>query len=295
MRKPVFAQLVALALALVAGAAAADPPATAWLVTNDALGDGRDRWRSASVYLGHLVPLPGSDDWLEHRVLAELIAPANLVRPDPRDRRHAGILSVGLHRHLALARAELRLGADLVAVGPSTGLGRLQEAAHDLLGQRGIDTGLHRLPDRLLPTLSAEAGLPVALGPAAELRPFAELRLGDEHLLRIGADLSLGLSPGGAPRLRDPVTGHRLVAQPLPGAGRPYLLLGADLAAVARSAWLPAGGGADARDRRLRLRAGLGWQGPRLSAFYGLTWLSPEVERQGEGQLLGSVRLRWKF
>jgi hypothetical protein len=46
---------------------------------------------------------------------------------------------------------------------------------------------------------------------------------------------------------------------------------------------------------RERLRAGVGWRGERLDAFYGLTYLSPEFEGQDEGQVLGSAHVNFRF
>jgi len=274
-----------------------------WMLGNDALGDGQDRWRSVGFshsavtgpgWTGHLPERAG--EILEYRFLAEVIAPANLVAPDPADRRYAGILSAGLHSHFALGRAEARIGADLVAVGPQTGIARLHEGLHDILGLDAIDPDAHRLEDAVYPTLSAEIGWPVALAGGVLLRPFVDARHGDEDFLRVGADLALGAVDGQALWLRDPVTGQRHVAVGS-GGGRQGLFatLGADVAAVAGSEWLPEGGAAVARDGRTRLRAGLGYAGHRVDGFYGLTWLSEEFEGQDDGQLVGSVTLKLRF
>lgn len=273
-----------------------------WLATNDSIGDGKDRWRSVSVthgaiagaeWMGRLPDRPGQI--LEYRFRTEVIAPANLVAPDPADRRYAGVLSAGLHSHFALGRAEARIGADLVAVGPQTGVARLHEGLHELFGLGEINPDAQRLENAVHPTLSAEIGLPLALGARGMLRPFADLRHGDEDLLRLGFDLALGAVDDGALWLRDPVTGQRFVGIRGDAARGFYLSAGADVAAVASSAWLPEGGAAVARDSRARARLGLGYAGTRGDAFYGLTWLSKEFEGQDEGQVVGSVTLRLRF
>ena len=275
---------------------------TGWLATNDAIGDGEDRWRSAGVSLGivtgpgwdgHLPDTPG--EILEYRFLAEVIAPSNLVTPDPADRRYAGVLSAGLHSHFALGRSEARFGADLVAVGPQTGMAALHEGLHDLFGLGAIDPDAHRLENAVHPTVSAELGLPVPLGRQTVLRPFADARHGDETFLRVGADLTVGAATAGGLWLRDPVTGHRVAAIRGAGAQGLYGTLGADIAALGNSEWLPEGGAAVADDSRTRLRVGLGYAGVRAEGFYGLTWLSPEFEGQGEGQVVGSVTLKLQF
>lgn len=274
-----------------------------WMLSNDAIGDGQDRWRSVGLSYG-AVTGPGwsgrlptrAGEILEYRFLTEVIAPANLVAPDPADRRYAGILSAGLHSHFALGQAEARIGADLVAVGPQTGIARLHEGLHDIFGLDAIDPDAHRLEDAVHPTLSAEIGWPVALGGGVLLRPFADARYGDEDFLRVGADLALGAVDGQALWLRDPITGQRHVAV-ASGGGRQgmFVTLGADVAAVAGSEWLPEGGAAVARDSRTRLRAGLGYAGNRMDGFYGLTWLSEEFEGQDDGQVVGSVTLKLRF
>jgi hypothetical protein len=194
-----------------------------------------------------------------------------------------------------MGRAEVRLGGDLVAVGPRTGVAGLHEAAHDLFGLSPIRPGVHRLDNALHPTLSAEIGRSWPLGPGATVRPFAEFRLGDEDLARIGADLALGAADEGALWLRDPVTGQRHVGVRGKAGPGVYATLGGDIAAVAESAWLPADGAAVPRDRRARLRAGIGYRARRTDGFVGLTWLSEEFEGQATPQLVGSVTLRLRF
>ena len=71
-------------------------------------------------------------------------------------------------------------------------------------------------------------------------------------------------------------------------------VLGADLAHVFESGYLPAGGVA-LEPQRQRLRAGLHWQGEAAAIFYGLTYISPEFAGQPEGQLLGSLNVSLKF
>ena len=47
---------------------------------------------------------------------------------------------------------------------------------------------------------------------------------------------------------------------------------------------------------RERVRAGVSWRSETgVSAFYGLTYLSKEFEEQSEGQVVGSIRMRFAF
>ena len=150
-----------------------------------------------------------------------------------------------------------------------------------------IANGLH-------PTLVFEAGRDLRLGENATLRPFFEARWGDETLVRLGGDLTFGLAGRGGLPIRDAVSGHRYSAMQgdRPGLA---LVLGADLAHVADSIYLPADRGLAPSDTRARVRLGLHHQGRRASVFYGVTWLGNEFAGQPEGQAIGSLRLNFDF
>jgi hypothetical protein len=273
------------------------------LFSNDALGDQHDRWRTGSYgvsilrgpgWNGTLPAAPGVI--LEYRARAEIVAPANLASPSPRDRRYAGILSFGVHTHVALGAAEARIGADLVVTGPVTGLSGFQRAVHDLTGLPLPDAS-DQLGDRVYPMLSGEIGRPFRLTDGATFHPFVEGQVGFETLIRIGADLTIGHFGQGALLIRDTVTGQRVAGIRAPDGGKTglSLTLGGDVARVEKSALLPEGGAAELRRDRSRLRAGLHWQGNRAEVFYGATWLSPEFVAQAEGQVVGSLQLRLRF
>lgn len=270
------------------------------LFTNDGLGDLRDRWRTGAYtvsilrgpeWTGRLPDRPGVI--LEYRGRAEIVAPANLARPGPGDRRYAGILSAGVHTHFAWAGGEARLGLDIVGTGPATGLGSFQNWVHKALDVPQPDLS-NQLPNRVHPMLSGEYGREVTLGGGARLRPFVEAQAGFETLARAGFDLTLGGHGRGALLLRDPVTGLRYAGirgEPAPGLSA---VVGADIARVWDSALLPAPGPAP-RGTRTRLRAGLHWQGERSELFWGISRLSPEFAGQPKGQTVGAMRLRLRF
>ena len=127
----------------------------------------------------------------------------------------------------------------------------------------------------------------------SNLRLFAEVRAGDETLVRIGADLTFG-GGGGELLVRESVTGqrYRVLFNEEP---RWNFIIGGDVAYVEDSVYLPDNIGVDLKNNRYRLRAGVNWQGATSSVFYGLTYLSEEFENQPEGQLVGSVRLKFEF
>jgi hypothetical protein len=271
------------------------------LFSNDALGDGEDRWRSGSYMVSQLRGTawngsPGAfGDILEYRLRSEIISPANLQRQSPNDRRFAGVIGLGLHSHFALGRAEARLGGELVFTGPQTGVGAFQREVHELLNMSPPGVLGSQIGNRVFPTLSAEIGRSFALTDRVALRPFAEAQAGVENLLRVGGDLTIGTTWAGSLMVRDPVTGHRVEGITGTGGQGISLTLGGDVAHVADSRLLPRSGPTAPTDTRARLRAGLHWQGEKSDVFYGVTWLGKEFDSQSEEQLVGSLRLRLRF
>jgi hypothetical protein len=301
MRRLLPAAFLFLAAMTPAGAEERVPLGFGRLFSNDALGDGNDRWRTGAYTVSALRgrqawdgTLPSAfGDVVEYRFRGEIIAPENLSNPDKGDRRYAGILSIGAHTHLSRGGFDIRLGADLVGVGPATGVASFQAAVHELLGIAEPDTA-NQLGNALYPTLSAEVGrdLPLAGG---RLHPFVEARAGDETLLRAGFDLVFGSYGAGTLMLRDPGTGQRYVGAEGARQSGFSVILGADVAHVFDSVYLDSEGPTAAEDHRTRLRGGLHWRGNRADVFYGVTWLSEEFANQDEGQLLGSLKLNFQF
>ena len=305
MRRLAAAALIALAMTPATTPAAAQDRVTlgrGTLFTNDALGDGRDRWRTGS----YVVSIPRGPAWsgsrparpgeiLEWRLRAEVIAPARLTAPAANDRRYAGLATIGLHTHFASGPAEVSAGVDAVFVGPMTQVGAFQSGVHDLLGLPSPANALsNQIGNALYPTLLVEAGLPVQAGPA-RLRPFVEAQAGIETFARAGVDVTIGAFGFGELTVRDATTGHLYRATKTAVPTGPSFVLGADVAYVAGSALLPAGGGAVLRPVRTRLRAGMHWQGERAEVFYGITRLGREFESQAVEQTVGSVHLRLRF
>ncbi|WP_428928211.1 lipid A-modifier LpxR family protein [Marinibacterium sp. SX1] len=288
------------------GGTPGDVGGTGWLLTNDALGDRADRWRSGSFNLSHAFRMedaltrPAADPMWELRFQAQVIQPDNLTRLDPDDRPYAGVVSLGLHRHSFLGANDLAIGGDLVMIGPRTEMDDVQSALHDVLGgpQVAPEIRANQIGNRLRPTAVFEYGRRIVLGDNVTLRPFAEARLGDESLARLGADLLIGVPWGGwddGLPVRDSVTGHRYAVGPGGGSGL-SLVLGADSARVADSVYLPGTSpGAILETRRDRLRAGVNYRQGDMAVFYGMTWLGPEFTDQPDPQVLGSLQLRLRF
>ena len=95
--------------------------------------------------------------------------------------------------------------------------------------------------------------------------------------------------------VRDPVAGQRYRVITRDWTGYSFTL-GADLAYVDSSVFLPENRGPVLDSTRERFRAGIMWQGASgLSSFAGLTYLGEEFEGQDEGQFIGSIRVRLGF
>lgn len=273
------------------------------LLVNDLIGDGKDRWRTGSYgtsrvwgygWDGALPETAG--DILELRIGGELIAPETLVAPDASDRPMAGMLSAGLHTHFQRSGTEFALGGDLVAIGPMTHLDELQNALHDLIG---VTQSSRAVRDAQIPNTwrlrgVAEVGRDIQLGGQSRLRPFVEARVGEESLMRAGFDFTLGKFGEGELLVRDWVTGHRYRTIRNHQAGW-SLVAGADVAHVWDSVFLPEERGYELENIRGRARLGLHWRGEKHHVFYGLTWLSKEFEAQPESQVVGAIKLDFKF
>lgn len=274
------------------------------LLSNDYFGDGKDRWRTGSWTLSKVWgtgwdgQAPSTfGDLIELRLSSEIIAPDNLAKPSAGDRPYAGALSIGAHTHFQWQGLETALGADLVMTGSGTGLGSFQRAVHKILGVRkpSSDTLDQQIQGGVHPTLVGELGRTLSLAPGVQMRPFLEGRAGAETLVRAGVDFTFGTVGTGELLVRESVTGHRYRVITDDAVTGFTFLLGADIAQVSDSIYLPEDRGYELTDSRDRLRAGLHWQGYRAAAFYGVTYLGEEFEAQKEGQLIGSIRIDLSF
>ncbi|OUD09139.1 hypothetical protein BVC71_10565 [Marivivens niveibacter] len=298
---------VAIMMSAIAGSATAEG---AWagysyagqgrLLNNDFFGDGHDRWRTGSYLLGlgyENPQAPAAISSLELRLRGESIAPRGVTGSMATDRAYAGIWSMGLHSHLRSSDVDLSFGADLVVVGPQTGILELQESLHDILGAQQIDQTVsdNQVVNGVFPTVTAELGHDFVVGKGVAVRPFGEASYGVEDFLRVGVDVSIGDTAQDVVYGRDPVTGQRykIGESDQTGFG---VVLGADYAYVDDSEYFPSDFGTTMKNERLRARAGVAWQfTPDMSAYYGITYLSEEYEGQSEGQFVGSLKLNLNF
>lgn len=274
------------------------------LLTNDMLGDGKDRWRTGSYVLSIVRGRKAWDgkrpenfgDIIEYRIRGEVFAPASITAPVAGDRRFAGAWSLGAHTHFARGNFQISTGIDVVMTGKQTLLGEMQRGFHDLLGTGEPSAAMlgNQIGNGFHPTVSFEINRRVLLSDTVFLRPFIEARIGDEDLIRIGGDVLFGRVAQNDLLLRDVSTGQLYRGTRSDDVGLSFLL-GGDIAKVYDSIYLPASSGYTLTDTRSRLRGGLEWRDGNRSVFYGITWLSEEFTAQPEGQILGSVSLHWKF
>lgn len=302
---PVAGLAALLSIVLPAESRAQDRVTLGWgrMFSNDALGDGHDRWRTGSYtvsrvrgpfWSGALPATPG--EILEFRLRAETIAPANLVKPAPDDRRYAGVLTFGMHTHFDWKGIETSLGADIAVTGPQNGISDFQSWVHDWADLPSPETATRdQIGNGGYLTVVAEIGRSFDLGANARVRPFLEAQAGLETFVRVGGDLTFGEFGRGSLMLRENATGQRYRAVEGDVHTGTSFTLGADIAQVFDSVLLPEGGAAVLDDTRARVRAGMQWQGERASLFYGVTYLGEEFETQPEGQVIGSINLDYRF
>ena len=268
------------------------------LFNNDYFGDGRDRWRTGSYVFSHVrgprAYVPGANGFgeiLEYRLRGEIIAPRNI---STNDRPYVGALSLGAHTHFGTGTVDYSLGADVVLVGPQTGLADFQDAFHDAFGLKEPAIN-NQLADDVFISGTAQATYRYNVSETVSLRPFVEATAGVEDLFRVGGDVIIGSVGQQDLMLRDVVTGqlYRGTNDGTPGVS---YVNGADIAAVSDSAFLPADEGYVVSESRTRARAGVMWQASdEVAFFYGVTYLSEEYDGQPEGQVVGSLRLNFNF
>lgn len=273
------------------------------MFSNDLFGDGKDRWRTGSLTSSRLYGYgwdgqapAGFAELLELRLQGQILSPEGLTAANPADRPWAGAFTAELHTHMQRDEVEISLGGGLAMVGPQTQLDELQGWLHDVISSPQASDAVLALqvPDKIRPVVSAEVGRVLTLSPQANLRPFIEARAGDETYLRAGVDMTFGQLKQGGLLVRETVTGQRYRTQQSEAGGLSFTL-GADIAYVADSIYLPDSTSYDPEHSRHRARLGLRWQGSNASAFYGLTYLSEEFSTQDEGQITGSLQLQMRF
>jgi hypothetical protein len=210
-------------------------------------GDRYDRWRTGHVRVSLLRGQRWRDalptrpfELMEYRFRGEIIAPDNLSAPAPGDRLYAPSWWLGATTHFAWSGNDVAAGADLVMVGPQTGIEPIHSSIHEFFGNNPINLpAANEVSNGFYLDAHAEIGRDIALS-FGEVRPFP----GGSRRRRDpgpgGRRLTIGTLGAGGLRLRDQVSGQRVAA--LNGGealGGWSFLLGADTAYVASSVYLP--------------------------------------------------------
>jgi len=302
--------VILMTLLLAMGPARAAEPVwlgKARLFTNDYLGDGKDRWRTASYSASYIFGgkwrgrnPSGFGELMEYRFRAEIIAPADLSNPAiGTDRRYVGALQFGAFSHMRRGKTDISLGLDLVVTGPQTGLGNFQSWVHSGLGMGKPAVLGSQIGNAIYPTLSVEFARDYRLLPGFErrivFRPFLQAQAGVETYVRVGGDFTFGPGGEGDFQVRDVTTGFRSVAIKNEGQRAVSFLIGGDIAYVGSSRYLPTSSGFSLTSARVRLRAGYYYEMKHGSLFYGVTWLGREFSAQPRGQLVGSISMHLNF
>ena len=149
----------------------------------------------------------------------------------------------------------------------------------------------NQISNQLKPTLTAEFGRTFPLGDTIRLRPFAEFSAGAEDFARLGGDILIGGSVSGGLMVRDVTTGQRYSTTDVDGTGFSFSF-GGDVAKVFSSTYLPSDEGYALTDERLRLRAGLSWQGEQQRDLLRPHLAGPRIRRpaRGPGRRLAASR-----
>ena len=273
------------------------------LFSNDYFIDGHDRWRSGSysrsTFFGTEwdgeIPETGI---FELRFRGELIGPSDASKPPQSgERPFVGVAAVGLSRHFRHQEMDVRVGADLVAIGPQTGVSSFVTEAHALLGFKLPRAAEGELRNDLIPTGYFEASRLITATTTRpfQLRPFVEAQAGAETYARAGIDVFFKQNVSGDLFTRDVVTGQIMTVISMQGMAGLTPMLGADIARVYDSNYLPGSSGLTLKKWRFRVRGGLRSLGRSRDVFMGVTWLSPEYEGQPEGQMIGSFSIDHHF
>jgi hypothetical protein len=301
MRHTLALALAALTLATPAFSEGRETIDAGRLFNNDYLGDGSDRWRTGSYVYSHIMAredYTGGEafgDLIEYRLRAEIISPRRGT-PALGDRPYVGALSFGAHTHFDYSGTKISLGADVMALGPQTGLSDFQLSIHDAFDISHPPHVTSQLGNRVLLNGLAAASRTYHITDRATFRPFAEAQIGAEDMVRVGGDIIFGEVAQSDLLLRDVVTGQLYRGTETKGVSGMSYVVGADLASVFASSYLPSDAGYTVSETRVRARAGVYWQmGDDVSFFYGATYLGEEFEGQSEGQVLGSLKVNFNF
>lgn len=270
---------------------------------NDYLGDGEDRWQTASYFRSWLYDRPMDSsgialgEILELRLRGQIITPQRLSGPTRAgERRYAGVLALAAFARRARGEWDTILGAELGVRGPISGMGALHTVLHDALAENEPKGWNSQLDNALFGGLIAEAGRTFTDARSQLMvRPFVAAHATDEGIVRVGADLSFGVNVLARRSTRDVVTGLRMPVRDGRGPRGIRAEIGTDVGYVAYSQLMPGRHSVSPARLRRRIRAALFFPAGPLDATFGLTFLGPEFKGQHVGQTIGTIGLNFRF
>jgi hypothetical protein len=296
-------------------------------IWNDRLGDGKDRWKTGGLTQSYIFPerIFSREPWFEGRASAlEINGRVVVMTPDNTaetgingdDRPFAQYAGIGLHlRSIARPRPlapgvalqeEGKIGVEAGWQGDPLPLFDIQDSLHDLAGTDGTAANLPNTIDgEVLVNLEARQTWRLhweAPGRDVELAPFAQASLGmRENSLRLGADLIVGSALEGRTWGTDLATGSLLAGASVPRKGVNWTTFtGADVGFVASDAFLDGGFAVDGPSvprKKLvaRVRGGVLLEYDNLGIGFSLNWLGKEFRGQSDGQMVGTIQIKYRF
>ncbi|MFB2593734.1 lipid A-modifier LpxR family protein [Paracoccus sp. p4-l81] len=264
--------------------------------TNDALGDGHDRWQSTGYGYSRLYEDSFFGNTTELRARGQIVAPWSLRR-QPLDRDYGNAIGLAAFSVGQSGTLGYRVGGELLITGDQTRLHNIQRRLHDLFGgssdeQIGrnydhIRNGFHGLAQ-------AEVWARLGADRSWELRPYVAAQAGYETSATAGFDLIVGPAAHAPYWVRDVITGTPVSVNSHERRGF-SLVAGADVTRLKDSVFFPDYGDVKLKKTQHRARMGVLWRADPVSVFFGQTWLGRQFEGQVEPQRLGVLALDIRF
>ena len=293
------------------------------VIWNDRIGDGKDRYKTGGMTQSWVFPetlflderiIPGRVSALELQGRGFIATPDNTqAGGNTNDRPFVQYVGVGAY-HRSWSRPqrfsdhttgalETRAGVELGWQGDPLPLFELQDALHDNT-QTNINT-TNSVDGEFLINLEMEGVYRRQTSSRLldlDIAPFIRVSTGmRENSVRTGADVVIGSSLKARTWNHEPAIGALIPGGSKQREGFNWAFwIGGDAGYVASDAFLDGGFAADGpkvtrEELTLRLRAGIMLEYDPVALVYSINWLSPEFERQPEGQIVGAVSLKYRF
>lgn len=291
------------------------------IIWNDAIGDGKDRYKSGGVTHGWVIPdlrisgapwFDGHVSGLELQVRGFIATPENTQTPVPGDRPFAEYAAVGAYlrtierpERVGVARTlstENRLGLEIGVLGDPVPFFEIQDFLHN--GSVNNNAG-NSVDGSFLANIEGRRTwrFHQQLNDTdLEFAPFIQASAGmRENSVRLGGDVIYGSSLEGRLWNHDLATGALIPGGSSPRKGPNILLwLGGDVGFVASDAMLDGGFLADGPsvDREEvtgRVRAGVMLEYGDVALAYSMTLLTEEFSGQDHSQVVGALTFKLRF